>query len=338
MVCPYCFSEVQQPLPVCRNPVCGLYDQSMPGAPRRLLARLPERLRIRGGARMAEREVYCESCGQACALVCPCCTEAIPSAWGRYPGRSILLLGTNGAGKSTLLAMAKDSLSRKKEWRMMPLDAENTAERFYETYTAPISLRSEEIGHTPCEVPRPFLWGVTRQFEHRPPATLALSVYDVPGEMVTSHASALPIAPLLSRADGVMLVVHPAFAQMPCAAPNDVPRQVPGDVWGKAEHILDELLSREELGVRSRVRVALVLTHLDKWFASVSGCTTANELTSSCLEDLVGSWQGEALLSKLSCFSEHRFFATGLCRTPEIRPLDGAEKPLEYLLTSMGLR
>ena len=48
---------------------------------------------------------------------------------------------------------------------------------------------------------------------------------------------------------------------------------------------LDELLSREELGVRSRVRVALVLTHLDKWFASVSGCTTANELTSSCLED-----------------------------------------------------
>ena len=104
MNCPYCFSEIAMPVPVCRNPQCRLFDQAMPAKKKRWRARFPDSVRIHGGALLSDREVRCDSCGQPCVPVCSVCGKEIPAVWARYPQKTLLFLGMNGVGKSTLLA------------------------------------------------------------------------------------------------------------------------------------------------------------------------------------------------------------------------------------------
>ena len=338
MDCPYCFAVISEPVLVCRNEKCTLYDQAMPARHSRLRGRIPSGMRIRGGALLADRETRCDACHERCRALCGACGREIPDAWLRYPRKTVLFLGMNGVGKSTLLAMTKLKLSQKSDLLLTPLEPEDTAERFYERYISPLAERNEDVPHTENELPKPFLWGVSRRFSSRRASALALAVYDVPGEMLSSHAEIAPVDPLVTAADGVILAMNPASlpsVHAACGAPASIAPAY--DAWERAERILDELLLRGEIGRKNKVKVAVVFTHLDVWFSAVTDCESTAALNSPYLEALAQRWQGGAFLTKLKEFSEYRLFATGLYRTGECRPLDGADAPLRFILTKMGL-
>ena len=56
------------------------------------------------------------------------------------------------------------------------------------------------------------------------------------------------------------------------------------------------------------------------------------------LRELVRSWRGGAFLNRLNGFSEYRLFATGLYKGSEVRPLDGVDAPVVYLMDRLGLK
>ena len=338
MYCPYCFSSLKTPMMVCKNAACGMYEQSMPLKPRKLLSRLPEGWRIRGGALFADQETKCEACGLPCAAVCEACGRSIPSAWLRYPGKNVLFLGVSGMGKSTLLAATKMKLSQRQDVTMTPLEIEQTAERFYEQYASPLLEKNQRIPPTEKEAPVPFLWGVSARQEHQPACTMALAMYDVAGEMLSRHAEVKPIETLLTCADSVMLVINPAALPAlydECGRAAGVAPAANG--WEKAERILDEILKYRSIGVRSDVKLAVVFTHLDVWFSTVAECDSSRAVNDPLLRKLAASWNGGAFLARLNEFKDHRLFATGLYWDREFRPLDGAEAPLLYLMERMGM-
>ncbi len=338
MNCPYCFNAVTMPLPVCRNPKCQMYDQAMPTKKSRWRARVPDRMRIRAGAYLSDREVRCDSCGLPCAAVCPTCAQDIPDIWFRYPRRTVLFLGMNGVGKSTLLATGKIRLAQQTDLLLTPLEEEDTAERFYRNYASPLTVQNASVPHTENVLPRPFLWGVTRRDRRGHACALALALYDVPGEMLLSEAEEAPVLPLLSKADGVVLVINPVALPALYAACGSPEGVAPApDAWERAERILDTLLRRDGIGIRSKVKISVVFTHLDIWFRALKECDSAAALTSPYLEKLARRWQGGAFLTRLNEFENARLFAAGLCRDEKCRPLDGAEEPLKYLLDRMGL-
>lgn len=324
---------------VCRNKSCTLYDNSMPAVAQRLAVRLPKRLRIRGGAFLADRQTKCDACGLPCSAVCESCGHEIPSAWLRYPAASIMFLGVNGVGKSTLLASSKYAISQRGDITMTPLEVEETAERFYENYSAPLMERSEALPHTANGVPQPFLWGVTGKQYLSFVQTLALAVYDVPGEMLLHYEETSSVEPLLMRADAVVLVVNPAALPVlneACGASQGI-TPAP-DTWERAERILDELLKYRSIGVKSNIKLSVVLTHTDLWFSEVPRFTSSLALNDPALRELVRSWRGGAFLNRLNGFSEYRLFATGLYKGSEVRPLDGVDAPVVYLMDRLGLK
>ena len=338
MYCPYCFSALKAPVLVCGNERCRMYEQTMPQKPRKLLSRLPDAWRIRGGVLFADRETKCDACGLPCTAVCDACGSAVPSTWIRYPSKSVLFLGVNGVGKSTLLATAKMKFSQRQDIVMTPLEVERTAERFYEQYASPLLERNENVPHTLNEIPQPFLWGVTGRAGKCPACTMALAAYDVPGEMLSRHAEVRPIETLLTRADGVVLVINPA--SLPalhgvCGKDAGVPLMADG--WEKAERILDEILKYRSIGVKSEVKAAVVFTHLDVWFSALKDCDSSRALGNVYLKKLAVNWGGGAFLTRLSEFRDGRLFATGLYRGREFRPLDGADAPMMYLMNRMGM-
>ena len=322
---------------VCRNPRCELYDQPTPQRGARLLSRLPDQWRIRGGSAMADGVVPCEACRQSCVTVCEHCGRDIPSTWTRYPQRSILMLGSNGVGKSTLLATAKASLSQRQDLVLTPLDVEHTSERFYDCYTQPLLECNDHVPHTPDELPEPFLWGVvSRTSGHA--STLALAVYDVPGEMLIRHSAVAPIEAMLSGADAVVLVINPA--SLPalydrCGEQAGI--ALAADTWERAERILNELLKYRSIGTKCPLGVSVALTHLDVWFAALSDCPSTDALSDAYLRRLIQQWGGGALLTLLNEFRRSRFFATGLYRGDSCRALNGADAPLAFLLRDFGM-
>ena len=340
MYCPYCYEPIRHRVLVCRSSQCAMYEQSLPDRPPRLRARLPERLRIRGGARLADREIRCDVCGQPCACVCESCGREIPAAWLRYPAKNVLFLGMSGVGKSTLLASSKLALSGLKGFVFSPLEAENTAERFYDRYTGPLTERQAQLPHTENELPMPFLWGASCRRGPSEASACTLAVYDVPGEMVHCHADIAPVERLLALADSVVLAVNPAsLPQVRDACGQAAAHIEPApDAWERAERILDELLVFHSIGTRCGVKLAVVLTHLDVWFASLKDCASASALNDPYLRQLVAGWRGSAFLSRLSEFRDQRLFATGLYRGGETLPLTGAQAPMGYLMERMGLR
>ena len=338
MYCPYCFSTLQTRTMVCKNKSCALYDNSMPVRAERLRTRLPRRLRVRGGVLLADRVTKCDSCGLPCNAVCDSCGREIASTWLRYPSANILFLGVNGVGKSTLLATSKLALSQRNDVTMTPLDVEDTAERFYDSYSAPMLERGESVAHTVAEVPRPFLWGVTGKKRTPGAQTLALAVYDVPGEMLLRHAETQAVEPLLARADAAVLAINPAALpalNAACGAAAGV--QVAPDAWERAERILDELLKRRSIGLKSDVKLSVVFTHADLWFSELPDINSNRALNDPLLRELAQHWRGGAFISRLSEFNNCRLFATGLYKGSEVRPLDGADAPLLYLIDRLGL-
>lgn len=337
MYCPYCFASLDERVLVCRNERCELFEQTMPQRAPRLLTRLPDRLRIRGGSFMADRNVACDACGQSCLTICEACGRDVSATWTRYPQRSVMFLGVNGVGKSTLLATAKMSLSRRSDLILTPMDVENTAERFYDRYAQPLLERNDSVPHTPAELPEPFLWGVTCRSGARA-STLALAVYDVPGEMLVRHSAVAPIEAMLSGTDAAVLVINPA--SLPalhgrCGEQAGV--ALAADAWERAERILDELLKYRSIGQKCPLSVAVVFTHLDVWFAALSDCASTEALTDAYLRRLMQSWRGDSLLTRLNEFRCSRLFATGLYRGEDFRPLAGADAPLAFLLKDFGL-
>ena len=340
MYCPYCFSRMNQRTLVCKNAQCAMFDQSMPEKSCRLLSRLPAQLRVRFGPWMADRETRCDACGLPCAAVCESCGRQIPSVWMRYPSRNVLFLGVNGVGKSTLLATSKLMLSQRPGLTLTPLEAEETAERFYDHYAKALSERNESVAHTANEMPRPFLWGVASSNSVGPSSAMALAIYDVPGEMLRRHADAAPIETLLSCADSAVLVINPASLPAVKEACGEAAKEIlpAPDCWERAERILDELLRSNGIGRKSPLKIAVVLTHLDVWFSALPECDSTRALTEPYLRMLIERWHGGAFLTRLNEFQNHRLFASGLYREKECRPLDGAEAPLQYLLHCMGMR
>ena len=222
---------------------------------------------------------------------------------------------------------------------MTPLDVEQTSERFYAQYVSPLLERNENVPHTVNEIPHPFLWGITGRTQRGLGRTMALAAYDVPGEMLSSHAEVKPIETLLAIADGVVLVINPAALPAlyeTCGAAAGIAPAPDG--WEKAERILDELLRRRSIGVRSEVKMAVVFTHLDVWFSALQECDNARALNDYYLRNLVQRWRGGPFLTRLSEFRHVRLFATGLCREKEFHPLDGAEAPMLYLMGRMGMK
>ena len=339
MYCPYCFSSLDSRMLVCKNPSCQMYEQSMPVKSPRLRTRLPDAWRIRGGVWLADRETKCDACGLPCAAVCGNCGREIPAVWTRYPGKSILFLGVNGVGKSTLLATTKYRFSQRPDIVMTPLEVDRTAERFYDQYFSPLLERNENVAHTANEIPQPFLWGITGRTERGLNRTLALAVYDVPGEMLNRHADVAPIETLLACADGVVLVINPAsLPALYDACGKEAGIAYAPDGWERAERILDELLKHRSIGVRSQVNVAVVFTHMDKWFSTLADCDSTRALNSAYLRQLAQRWRGGPFLTRLGEFKNARLFAAGLYRDKEFRPLDGAEAPMLYLMDRMGMR
>ena len=338
MYCPYCFSSLQARTLICKNANCSLFEQSMPVKAPRLRAKLPADARVRLGALTADREIKCDACGLPCTAVCEACGKEIPAIWTRYPARNVLFLGVSGAGKSTLLATTKYNFSQRSDIVLTPLEAEETAERFYDQYAGPLLERNESVAHTAHEVPRPFLWGVTGRSGPGPARTMALAAYDVSGEMLASHADAAPIETLLARADAAMLVINPA--SLPALwdiCGREAGIQLAADGWERAERILDEILSRHSIGMKSGIKLAVVFTHLDIWFSALGDCESAGAMNDTYLRMLARRWQGGAFLARLNEFRDHRLFATGLYRGREFRPLDGAEAPMMYLMRKMGM-
>ena len=339
MYCPYCFSAIQARMLVCKNPQCQMFDQSMPAKASRLRARLPDALRIRGGVLFADRETTCDACGLPCAAVCESCGREIPAVWARYPSKSVLFLGVNGVGKSTLLATTKYKFSQRSNIVMTPLEVDRTAERFYDQYFSPLLERNENVAHTANEIPQPFLWGVTGHTDRGPNRTMALAAYDVPGEMLNRHADVAPIETLLTRANGVVLVINPASLPGVYERCGQAAQVSPApDGWEKAERILDEILKHRSIGIQSDVKVAVVFTHLDVWFSALTDCDSARALNDPYLRKLALRWRGGPFLTRLTEFKNARLFATGLYREKEFRPLDGAEAPMLYLMDRMGMR
>ena len=339
MYCPYCFSALQARTLICKNPQCQMFDQSMPAKAPRLLSRLPDRLRIRGGVLFADRETKCDLCGLPCAAVCESCGREIPAVWQRYPSKSVLFLGVNGVGKSTLLATTKYAFSQRPRLVLTPLEVDQTAERFYDQYFSPLLERNEDVPHTANEIPRPFLWGVTGRGDHGAQHTMALAAYDVPGEMLNRHAAVAPIETLLSRADGVALVINPAsLPGLYERCGRDAGVSPAPDGWERAERILDEILKHRSIGVQSDVKLAVVFTHLDVWFSVLSDYDTAGALNDPALRRLARHWRGGPFLTRLSEFKDARLFATGLYREKEFRPLDGADQPMLFLMEKLGMR
>lgn len=337
MYCPYCFSSLDARMLVCRNERCELFEQTMPQRSPRLLTRLPDKLRIRGGSFMADRSVACDACGQSCMTVCEACGRDIPSTWTRYPQRSVMFLGVNGVGKSTLLATAKMTLSQRSDLMLTPLDMEHTAERFYDQYAQPLLERNDHVPHTPAELPEPFLWGVTGRSLGRT-STLALAVYDVPGEMLARHSTVAPIEAMLSGTDAVVLVLNPAsLPALHSRCGQQAGIALAADGWERAERMLDELLKYRSIGQKCPISVSVVLTHLDVWFAALTDCISTDALTDAYLRRLVRSWRGGSLLTRLNEFRCSRFFATGLYRGEDFRPLHGADAPLAFLLKDFGM-
>ena len=332
MYCPFCFAGLQPAIMICKNPGCTMHEQSMPVKKPRLRTRLPDDLRQRYPGLLSDRRTDCDACGLPCVTICDACGRQIPSAWTRYPEKSILMMGVRRAGKSTLLATGVKKLSEQGEFIMTPLEAEETGERFYEEYIGPMTRSQADVVHTPDEYPRPFLWGLSRRGKTLAGAT-ALAVYDIAGELQGSHAKLAPLETMIGRASGVCLVINPA--SLPQLQKN---LPVPGetlpdpDVWERAERLLDEIQSGGGVGTKSKVRVAVVFTHLDIWFSLVKECSSTDALSSEWLYRLAKEWRGTSFLNRLSCFSDYRLFATGLYRGEELRALDGAEKPFAYLL------
>lgn len=339
MYCPYCFSSLHSRTLICKNEHCSLHDQPMPVKKPRLLSRLPDLIRVRGGSLFADRQVVCDECRLPCTAVCEACGKEIPATWTRYPGKSILFLGVNGVGKSTLLATTKLKFSQRPDMVMTPLDVEQTAERFYDQYARPLVEENDHVPHTLPEIPQPFLWGITGHAGRGPANTMALSAYDVPGEMLRRHQDVAPIETLLSCADGVILVINPASLPAlheKCGAAAGV--ALAPDGWERAERILDELLKHRSIGSKSDVKVAVVFTHMDLWFSTLPECDSSRALSDGYLKKLAVSWRGGAFLTRLNEFKHYRLFASGLYRDKEFRPLDGAEAPMQYLLEKMGMK
>lgn len=338
MYCPYCFSSLDAGLMVCRNAGCDLHNQPTPQRAARLFSRLPDKLRIRGGSLMADHGSKCDSCGCECVPVCDACGKDIPATWTRYPRRSVLLLGTNGVGKSTLLATTKTTLTQRQDLTVTPLEIEATAERFYDQYAQPLWINNDHVPHTQPTLPLPFLWGIAHRAALGPASTLALAVYDVPGEMLIRHSAIEPIEPLLSRADAVVLVLNPAtFPALYERCGKQAGLAPAPDAWERAERIVDELLKHCGIGKKSSISVSVVYTHLDVWFSALSDCPSTSYLTNEYLRRLTENWHGASFLSRLGEFRQSRFFATGIYRGDTFRPLDGADGPLSYLLRSFGI-
>lgn len=323
---------------VCRNPHCDLHNQSTPQRSARLFSRLPDKLRIRGGSLMADHASKCDSCGGECVPVCESCGKDIPALWARYPRRSVLLLGSNGVGKSTLLATTKTKLSQRQDLTMTPLEIEATAERFYDQYAQPLWVNNDNVPHTLPTLPLPFLWGIAHRAARGPASTLALAVYDVPGEMLIRHSAVEPIEPLLDRTDAVVLVLNPAsFPALHERCGKQAGIELAPDAWERAERIVDELLKHCGIGKKSHISVSVVFTHLDVWFSALSDCPSASCLTDAYLRRLTENWHGASFLARLEEFRQSHFFATGIYRGDSFRPLDGADAPLSYLLRSFGI-
>ena len=338
MYCPFCFAGLKPAIMICKNPGCTMYEQSMPVKKPRLRTKLPAKMRIRFSGALSDRRTDCDICGLPCATVCDVCGSQVPASWIRYPEKSILFLGVKKAGKSTLLAAGKQMLSEHSELTMTPLEAEETGERFYEDYIGPMMRDRRDVAQTAEEVPKPFLWGVSRQ-GRGPAQAMALAVYDVAGEMQSSHAKIAPLQTMLGRAEGICLVINPAsLPQLQKKLPGAAHIQPDADVWERAERLLDEIMADGDIGAKSRVRLAVVFTHLDIWFPAAKDCMSTDALSETMLYRLAQEWKGKSFLNRLNEFSDHRLFATGLYRGEELRPLDGAEKPLAYLLGSLGMK
>lgn len=333
MHCPYCFSPIDTPVTVCRNPQCAMHDQPMPLRSPKLLSRLPDRIRVRGGQLFSDRDVLCDACGLPCDAVCPSCDRRIPNVYRNFPAKTVLFLGVNGVGKSTLLTTSKSALCMRESVLMTALDAEETGERFFDRYSAPLLYEGQNVPHTPAEKPMPFLWGVTSRPGKGPANTMALSLYDVPGELLTNHAAAAPIETLLSLSDALVLVIDPSV--MPGLREDG--GEAVTDLWEKNERILDEFLRRRRIGVKCEVPAAVVFTHMDKWLLHTE-YLSQDAMNASALAEFARRHGGSGFLNRLREFEHFRLFATGLCFGDKwVRPLDGADEPLIYLFREMGM-
>ena len=332
MYCPFCFASLTPDIMVCKNPGCEMYEQSMPVKKPRLRTKLPDGIRVRFSRLLADRMTKCEACRLPGVTICGSCGREIPSAWTRYPEKSILFLGQSGAGKSTLLAASRLKLSERSDLLMTPLEPVETGERFYSLYTGPLTREQRDLDPTAPEIPRPFLWGVSSR-RGRITRAMALAVYDVAGELQSTHEKVVSLETLLGRASGICLVIDPTIQAARQADKSGTPAFMPDPgIWESGERLLDEVLNRGDIGGKSGVRVAVVFTHLDIWFASVPDCADTDALSDILLRRLVGEWRGKSFLARLNEFSDNRLFATGLYRGEELRPLDGAEAPLAYLM------